>query len=147
MLKDLANANIWDWDIFDYAFIWYKILDPFDSSDTLSLCLIVILLLFSMYDVLLWVDQGIFHLLHWKIFKSASYWISCSDDMAIFIWCLGLHMMLGYCLLLIAHCSLFIACCLLKVKGKWLSTWHSCLLDCIPLVRSFQSLTFNFFLG
>ena len=90
------------------------------------------------FDALVWVDQGIFHLIHEKITKTASYWNACLDIMAIFIWCLGLHMV---CL------DIAYACCLLKSKGKWVSIWHSCVLDCIPLVRSFQLLTFNFYLG
>jgi hypothetical protein len=128
--QDLRLSYLW------HAFIWCKTLDLFDWSATLYLCLIVILLLLSMFDVLFWVDQRIFHLLHGKTLKTVSYWNACLDIMDIFIWCLDLHMMLEYCSFLIAYC-------LSKSKGKWISIWHYCMLDCIPLVRSFQLLTFN----
>jgi hypothetical protein len=127
MLKDLANGNLLRNEMLAiWNFIWYIIKDPFEF-----ICnMIIMKLLFWTCD--LW-HYGI-HMLHGQIWRKIMEFLSL--DVAIFIWCLALQVDI-----------LCIVCCLILMsKGIWVSIWHSCLLDCSPLVRSFQLLTFKFML-
>ena len=125
MLKDLANANLLRNQVLAiWNFIWYIIQDPSEF-----ICnMIIVKLLFWTCD--LWNSSAT-----WANLKKIMELLSL--DVAIFIWCLALQVDI-----------LCIVCCLILMsKGIWVSIWHSCLLDCSPLVRSFQLLTFNFCLG
>ena len=133
--KDLANAKILRsrycglrlhlMQAFDL--VWIHLLHCLDANCYFDL----------VSNALFWVDQGMFHHIHEKTKKTASYG-NC------LLGCGYLYLMpwSSWCLILLISCWLFPDS---KSKGKWVSIWHSCVLDCIPLVRYFQLLTFNFY--
>ena len=138
MLKDLAIAKLLRNQMLAiWNFIWYIIQDPFEFFCNM----IIVELLFWTCDLwsssVTWsywscyfepVSNAYFwsHLIHEKTKKIVSYGFVCLD-VAIFIWCLALH---------IANFLLIIAWFKVQRESGF-SIWHSCLLDCILLVRSF----------
>ena len=86
-------------------------------------------------NILFWAKSRRGHLIHAKAKKTVSCEVACVD-VVIFIWCLALNT---------ANCSLILLDSKVQRENGF-SIWHSFLLDCIPLVRSFQLLTFNFML-
>jgi hypothetical protein len=120
-------------------FIWCK---PWVLLVYLIRCLcawVLYWLLLFMSDVCFWEfakEYFIWYAL--KTLKTASYWSACLDDGHLYL----IHMvfiLISWILRRLIVCS--------KVQRKWVSIWHTCLVDGFPLVRSFQLLTFNFCLG
>jgi hypothetical protein len=148
-LLDLGLGNIpcakrtwpmptfWDQAIVNWAFIWCKPWILFEFICYSVFMLIVILTLCLMLCFELIKEYFIWYMRRQRRLLASE--IACLD-VDIFIWCLDLN---NVWILLISHSLLFDP----MSKGIWVSIWHSCLLDCIPLVRSFQLLTFNLCLG
>ena len=103
---------------------WIHLLHGLDATITLNLCLMPYSKLIKEYVI--WYMRRQRRLLVVKLL--AWMWLSLFDA-----------------LLDIANCLLIIVWFKVQRESGF-SIWHSCLLDCIPLVRSFQLLTFKFLL-
>ena len=128
--------TFWNQVIVNWAFIWCKSWDVFEFICYIVLVQIVILILCLMLYSELIKEYFIWYMRRQRRLLAMEFltWMwSSLFDVLIFM-----MSDISNCLLIIAW---------FKVQREnGFSIWHSCLLDCIPLVRSFQLLTFKFVL-
>ena len=126
--------TFWDQAIVNWAFIWCKSWDLFELICYIVLVSTVILILCLMSYSRLIKEYFIEYMRRQRRLLAmelhAWMWLSLFDAL--------IFMMSN-----IANCLLIIAWFKLQRENGF-SIWHSCLLDCIPLVISFQLLIFKF---